>query len=53
MKKRGILSWIMEFAANLLLPLVIKGKHDELMKQNGIYKNFIVGRRQAVRWKLS
>lgn len=33
--------------------IVQKGKHDELMKQDGIYKNFIVGRRQAVRWKLS
>ena len=33
--------------------IVQKGKHDELMKQDGIYKNFIVGRRQAVSWKLS
>lgn len=29
------------------------GKHEELMKQEGIYKNFIVGRKQAVSWKLS
>ena len=33
--------------------IVQKGKHDELMKQDGIYKNFIVGRRHAVSWKLS
>ena len=30
-----------------------KGKHDELLKQEGIYKNFITGRKQAVSWKLA
>ena len=33
--------------------IVQKGKHDELIKQDGIYKNFISGRRQAVSWTLS
>ena len=33
--------------------IVQKGKHDELMKQEGIYKNFITGRKQAVSWKLA
>ena len=33
--------------------IVQKGKHDELLKQDGIYKNFITGRKQAVSWKLA
>ena len=33
--------------------VVQKGKHDELLKQDGIYRNFITGRKQAVSWKLS
>ena len=33
--------------------IVQKGKHDELMKQEGIYKNFISGRKQAVSWKIA
>ncbi len=33
--------------------IVQKGRHEELMKQDGIYKNFIRGRRQAVSWKLA
>ena len=33
--------------------IVQKGKHDELLKQDGIYKNFIMGRKQAVSWKLA
>ena len=33
--------------------IVQKGKHDELVKQDGIYRNFITGRKQAVSWKLS
>lgn len=33
--------------------IVQQGKHDELMKQDGIYKNFITGRKQAVSWKIS
>ncbi|MCR4926246.1 MAG: ABC transporter ATP-binding protein/permease [Clostridiales bacterium] len=33
--------------------IVQKGKHDELIKQKGIYSNFINGRKQAVSWKLS
>ncbi len=33
--------------------IVQKGKHDELMKQDGIYRNFISGRKQAVSWKLA
>ncbi len=33
--------------------IVQKGKHDELMEMNGIYRNFVQGRKQAVGWKLS
>lgn len=33
--------------------IVQKGKHDELMRQDGIYKNFITGRKQAVSWKIA
>lgn len=33
--------------------IVQKGKHEELMQQKGIYKKFIMGRKQAVSWKLS
>lgn len=33
--------------------IVQKGRHEELMAQEGIYKNFISGRKQAVSWKLT
>ena len=33
--------------------IVQKGKHDDLMQQDGIYRHFILGRKQAVSWKLS
>ncbi len=33
--------------------IVQKGKHDELMKEEGIYKNFVSGRKQAVSWKIA
>ncbi len=33
--------------------IVQKGKHDELMRQDGIYRNFITGRKQAVSWKIA
>ncbi len=32
--------------------IVQKGKHEELIEQDGIYRNFIIGRRKAVSWKL-
>lgn len=32
--------------------IVQKGKHNELLRQEGIYKNFITGRKPAVSWKL-
>jgi ATP-binding cassette subfamily B protein len=32
--------------------IVQKGKHDSLMKEDGIYKKFITGRKQAVSWKI-
>ncbi len=32
--------------------IVQQGKHDELMEQDGIYKNFVNGRKQAVSWKV-
>ena len=33
--------------------IVQQGKHDELMKEDGIYRNFIAGRKQAVGWKIA
>ena len=33
--------------------IVQKGKHDELMNEEGIYKNFVSGRKKAVSWKLA
>jgi len=33
--------------------IVQKGKHDELMQQDGIYKNFVSGRKKAVSWKIA
>ena len=32
--------------------IVQHGTHDELMRQDGIYRNFVVGRVKAVSWKL-
>ena len=32
--------------------IVQQGKHVELMEQDGIYKNFVNGRKQAVSWKV-
>ena len=32
--------------------IVQRGTHDELMKQDGIYRHFITGREKAVGWKL-
>ena len=32
--------------------IVQRGTHDELMKQDGIYRHFISGREQAVGWRL-
>ena len=33
--------------------IVQQGKHDELMEQDGIYKKFVSGRKQAVSWKIA
>ncbi len=33
--------------------IVQKGKHDELMKEDGIYRNFVSGRKKAVSWKIA
>jgi len=33
--------------------IVEQGKHDELMKQNGIYKKFVNARELASSWKLA
>ena len=33
--------------------IVQQGRHDELMQQDGIYKNFVSGRKQAVSWKIA
>ena len=32
--------------------IVQKGRHEELMNQDGIYRNFISGRKRAVSWKI-
>jgi len=32
--------------------IVQKGKHEELMKQDGIYKRFVGERKQAVSWNI-
>ena len=32
--------------------VVQSGKHDELMKQEGIYKRFVLDRKDAVSWKI-
>ncbi len=33
--------------------IVQKGKHEELMKEKGIYRNFVSGREKAVSWKIA
>lgn len=33
--------------------IVQRGNHDQLMKEDGIYKRFVDARKQAVNWKLS
>ena len=33
--------------------IVQQGRHNELMKQDGIYKKFVSGRKQAVSWKIA
>ncbi|MCR5693641.1 MAG: ABC transporter ATP-binding protein/permease [Clostridia bacterium] len=33
--------------------VVQKGRHEELLKEEGIYRNFITGRRKAVSWKIT
>ena len=33
--------------------IVQQGKHEELIRQDGIYKNFVSEREQAVSWKLT
>ncbi|MBR1651354.1 MAG: ABC transporter ATP-binding protein [Lachnospiraceae bacterium] len=33
--------------------IVQKGKHEDLMKEEGIYKNFVSGRKKAVSWKIA
>ncbi len=33
--------------------IVQQGNHEKLMAEEGIYKNFISGRKQAVGWKIA
>jgi len=33
--------------------IVQQGTHEELIKEDGIYSNFIAMRQEAIRWKLS
>ena len=33
--------------------IVQRGNHETLMKEEGIYKNFISGRQKAVGWKIA
>ena len=32
--------------------LVQKGRHEELIKEKGIYADFVTGRQEAIGWKL-
>jgi ATP-binding cassette subfamily B protein len=32
--------------------VVQSGRHEELMRQDGIYRNFVTGRKKAVSWKI-
>ena len=32
--------------------IVQQGKHEELMRQNGIYRSFVSEREQAISWKI-
>lgn len=32
--------------------IVQQGTHEDLMKENGIYKSFVEGRKEAVSWKI-
>lgn len=33
--------------------IVQRGNHEELMKEDGIYKNFVTGRQEVYKWKVS
>ena len=33
--------------------IVQKGTHEDLMREEGIYKNFVSGRKKAVSWKIA
>ena len=33
--------------------IVQQGKHDDLIRQKGIYADFVSGRKQAIGWKLN
>ena len=33
--------------------IVQKGTHEDLMREEGIYKNFVAGRKKAVSWKIA
>lgn len=33
--------------------IVQEGKHDELIKQKGIYADFVLGRKEAIGWKMN
>lgn len=33
--------------------IVQRGKHEELIGQKGIYADFVLGRKEAISWKLS
>ena len=33
--------------------IVQQGKHEELITQKGIYADFVLGRKEAIGWKLN
>ena len=33
--------------------IVQQGKHDDLIKQQGIYADFVLGRKETIGWKLN
>ena len=50
------IAWLWDLCDRVIIMdqgrIVQNGDHDSLMEEDGIYRNFICGRQQAVSWKL-